>query len=179
MMHIFKPLCINIYMLKLLEDFFSRAHGRKLVATEMLKLGMRVGSDATIYFGNIEIPPAKIARALKVDRRVVIQTAKDIASDTKLLQIFFRLQPRAFIGDAAKELGCDALIIRAEAKKRNIVSSVTKVLSENNILIRQIVTDDPYIYPDPVLTIVIDGHLNPAVIKKLKELPFADSITVK
>jgi len=166
-------------MLKLLEDFFSRAHGRRLVATEMLKCGMRVGSNAAIYFGSIEVPPAKIARALNVDRRVVIQTAKDIAADARLLQIFYRLQPRAFIGDAAKELGCDALIIRAEAKKKNIVSSVARVLSENSILIRQIVTDDPYIYPDPVLTIVIDGHLNPKVIKKLKELPFADSITIK
>lgn len=166
-------------MLKLLEDFFSRAHGRKLVATEFLKLGMRVGAEGTIYFGSIEVPPAKIARALNVDRRVVIEAAKDIAADPKLLQIFYRLQPRAFLGDAAKELGCDALIIRAEAKKKNIVSSVTKVLSENNILIRQIVTDDPYIYPDPVLTIIIDGHLSPKVIKKLKELPFADSITMK
>ncbi|MBS3069004.1 hypothetical protein J4441_01430 [Candidatus Micrarchaeota archaeon] len=166
-------------MLKLLEDFFARAHGRKIVAAEMLRLGMRVDPNGRIYFGSIETPPAKIARALGIDRRVVIETAKDIAEDARLLQIFSRLQPRAFIADAAKSLGCDAIIIRAEAKKKDIVYSVTKVLSQERVLIRQIVTDDPYIYPDPVLTIIIDGHLRPQVIKKLRELSFADSITIK
>jgi len=166
-------------MLRLLEDFFARAYGRKLVAMEMLKLGMRVDKEGTIYFGNIEVPPAKIARALNLDRRVVIETAKDISKDPKLLQIFCRLQPRAFLADAARALGCDSVEIRADAKSKNIVSSVTKVLSENSILIRQIVTDDPYIFPDPVLTIIIDGRLSPIVIRKLRALPFADSIAIK
>lgn len=166
-------------MLKLLEDFFIRAHGRRIVAAEMLRLGMRVDATGRIYFGKIEAPPAKIARALGVDRRVVIETARDISKDSRLLQIFSRLQPRAFIADAAKSLGCDAIVIHAEAKKKNIVSAVASVLSANGMLIRQIVTDDPYIYPDPVLTIIVDGRLSPAVIRKLKELPFADSITIK
>ena len=121
----------------------------------------------------------RIARALNVDRRVVIETARAIASDEKLLHIFFKLEPRAFIGNAAKEFGFDSIEIRADAKKKGIVAAVTKLLAEEGVVIRQIVTDDPELYPDPVLTIVIDGRLNSKLIKELKELDFAEKVMLK
>ena len=157
-------------MLDLLEKFFENARGRKLVVTEFLRLGLKVDGQGKIYVGAIELAPAKIGRALGVDRRVVIDTANAIAGDEKLLQIFYRLEPRAFIGNAAKDLGLDSIEIRADPKKKGIVAEVTKVLAENNILIRQVISDDPELFPDPVLTIIIEGKLNTRVIKKLKEL---------
>lgn len=166
-------------MLKLLENFFEKARGRKLVAIEFLKHGIRIDSKAKIYFGKIEIAPAKIARTLGVDRRVVIETAKSISKNEKLLQIFHRLEPRAFIGKAAKEFGFDTIEIRANPKKKGIVAAVTKILAEEKILIRQIITDDPDLFPDPVLTIIIQGKLKPKAIKKLKELEFAESVLIK
>lgn len=166
-------------MLKLLEEFFENAPGRKKVATEFLRLGLKVDISGKIYVGNIELAPAKIARALGVDRRVVIGTARAIARDPKLLKIFYRLEPRAFVGNAAKELGFDTVEIRADPKKRGIVAAVAKVLADEGIVIRQIITDDPDLFPDPVLTIIIDGKLNARAIKKLKGLEFAESILVK
>ncbi|MDE1860494.1 MAG: amino acid-binding protein [Candidatus Micrarchaeota archaeon] len=166
-------------MIEILDDFFRNARGRKVVATEFLLLGLKVDGKGKVYAGRIEIPPAKIARALGVDRRVVIDTAKAIASDDKLLHIFYRLEPRAFMGNSAKELGFDTIEIRADPKRKGVVAAVTKVLSDESIVIRQIVSDDPDLFPDPVLTIIIDGKLNAEVIKKLKELKFANAITVK
>jgi predicted regulator of amino acid metabolism with ACT domain len=166
-------------MLKLLEKFFGNARGRRLVATEFLRLGLKVDSKGKIFVGRIEVAPAKIARALGVDRRVVIETAKAIGKDEKLLQIFFRLEPRAFIGNSARELGFDAVEIRADPKKKGIVAAVTKILAEEGVLIRQVITDDPDLFPDPVLTIIIGGRLSGRTIKRLKELDFAESITVK
>ena len=166
-------------MLELLENFFENARGRKLVAVEFLRLGLKIDGSGIIYVGNIELSPAKIARALKVDRRVVIDTAKAIANDDKLLQIFYRLESRAFMGNAAKELGFDCIEIRADAKKKAIVASVTKILADESILIRQIIGDDPELFPNPVLTIVIDGKLDGKIIEKLKKLKFAEAILIK
>lgn len=166
-------------MLKMLEKFFENARGRQLVVTEFLRLGLKVDRTGKIYVGKIELAPAKIGRTLNVDRRVVIETAKAIARDEKLLQIFYRLEPRAFIGNAAKDLGFDSIEIRTDPKKKGIVAAVTKILAENNIMIRQIITDDPELFPDPVLTIIIDKKLNSKTIKELKELDFAKSILIK
>lgn len=166
-------------MLKILENFFENARGRKLVAVEFLKLGLKVDGKGKIYAGGIELPPAKIGRALGIDRRVVIETAREISEDDHLLQIFYRLEPRAFIGNAAKELGFDVIEIRADPKKKGIVAAVTKALADSNIVIRQVISDDPDLYPDPVLTVIIDGKLNSRVIKKLKELDCAESIMIR
>ncbi len=166
-------------MNKLLNEFFGNARGRKTVATELLRLGLRVDGKGGIFAGSIELTPAKIARALKVDRRVVIETAKDIAEDDKLLQIFYKLEPRAFIGNSAKELGFDSIEIRADPRKKGVVAAVTKILAQEGIVIRQTISDDPDLFPDPVLSIIIDGKLNARVINKLKSLPFATSITIK
>ncbi len=166
-------------MLKLLESFFENARGRKLVAVEFLRLGLRVDGSGKIYVGMVEIQPAKIGRALGVDRRVVIETAKAIADDDELLPIFYRLEPRAFIGNAAKVLGFDTIEIHANPKKKGIVAGVTTVLADEGITIRQVISDDPDLFPEPVLTIIIDGKLEATVIKRLKELKFAESISVR
>ncbi len=170
---------INVHMLSILEKFFSNARGRRVVASEFLRLGLKVDIKGTIYAGKIELPPAKIARALGVDRRVVIETAKAIGKNEKLLHIFFRLEPRAFMGNAAREMGFDTIELRGDPKRRGIVAAVTKIISDDKIVIRQIISDDPELYPDPVLTIIIDGKLRPATIAKLKRLEFAQSITIK
>lgn len=166
-------------MLGVLEKFFENARGRRVVATEFLRLGLKVDTEGKIFVGSIEVPPAKIGRALGTDRRVVIETAKAIANNGKLLQIFSRLEPRAFIGNAARQLGFDTIEIRANPKKKGIVAAVTKILADEGIVIRQVITDDPDLFPNPVLTIVVDGKLSAIVIKKIKELKFAEGISIK
>ncbi|VVC00164.1 Uncharacterised protein [uncultured archaeon] len=166
-------------MLRILEEFFGHARGRKIVAIEFLRLGLKVDSAGKIYAGRIELPPAKIARALDVDRRVVIETAKEIGKNEKLLHVFYRLEPRAFMGNAARELGYDTIEIRADPKKKGIVASVAKILADDGISLRQAISDDPDLFPDPVLTIIIDGRLKKGTTEKLKQLSFAESITFK
>ena len=166
-------------MLKVLEDFFSRARGRRAVAVELLRLGLKVDARGKIYAGNIELAPAKIARAIGVDRRVVIETAKEIGKDEKLLHIFFRLEPRAFMGNAARELGFDTIEMRSNPHKKGVVAAVSSILAADGVSIRQVISDDPEIYPDPVLTIIADGKLKPKTIDKIKKLEFADSILIK
>jgi len=166
-------------MVDILGKPFDNARGRKLVATEFLRLGLKVDGKAKVYVGQIEVPPAKIGRALGVDRRVVIETARAIAADDRLLHIFYKLEPRAFMGNAARELGFDTIEIKADPKKSGIVAAVTKVLADEGVMIRQIISDDPDLFPNPVLTIIVNGKVSAKTIKLLKSLKFATEISIK
>jgi hypothetical protein len=166
-------------MHKSLEKFFAGQRARRQVAEAMLRYGLRVDNDGRIYCNHIEIAPAKMARAIGVDRRVVIQTAKEIAEDDFLFEIFNALQPRSMISSAAKALGYDVIEIRADASEPGIVAEVTAILAKEKIGIRQIIADDADLFPEPVLTIVIDGKLQGKVIEKIRKMKHAREILLK
>lgn len=160
------------------EHFSGRSAGRKVVEL-MLKHGFSVDEKATIYSGPVEIAPAKFARAIGVDRRVVIDTAKEIASNQALLVVFSKLQPRAFGGLCSKTLGFDCIQIEADANATGIVAEVTAVLYQDKIKIRQIIADDPELFPNPKLNIIINGRLPAKTFSRLRTLSFAHKITIQ
>ncbi len=164
-------LCTKIYiMYPILEDAFLRYPMRKKVAEIMLMQGLRVDKKGRIYSGNIEMSPVKIARALDVDRRVVLETAAMIADVPELFGIFESLAPTSFIRGVARHLGFEVLEIEAEPHAVGIVSAVSKAIADAKISIRQIVSDDPDIYPNPKLTIVVEKRLPGSAIAQLRGL---------
>lgn len=166
-------------MKKILEMFPENARVRRLIVTEFLRLGLKVDGAGRILIGTIEIPPAKIGRALGVDRRAVIETAKSIVNDDKLLPIFYNMESRAFVCNVAKELNFDTIEIRADPNKIGIVATISKILADEKVVIRQIISDDPDLFPDPILTIIIDGKINAKIIERLKKSDVATSILIK
>jgi predicted regulator of amino acid metabolism with ACT domain len=166
-------------MYPILEDAFLRYPMRKKVAELLLKYGLKVDKNAVIYCGEIELSPAKIARAVGVDRRVVIETAQLIAEVKELHSIFDGLIPKAFIGGVARNLGFEVLEIESEPHAVGIVSSVTKIISDAKISIRQAVTDDPDIYPTPRLTIILEKKLPASALVKLRELKLIKKISIE
>ncbi len=157
-------------MYPILESAFVRYPMRKNVADLFLRRGLRVEKSGGIFCGEIEISPVKIARALDVDRRVVIETAQMISEIPDLYNIFSELQPTSFIKNVAGHLGFEVLEIEAEPHAVGIISSVTKIISDSNIVIRQLVSDDPDIYPNPKLTIILEKRLPGTALAKLREL---------
>jgi len=166
-------------MHKELEKFFEGQRARRIVAEAMLRYGLRVGTQGKIYCHKIEIAPAKMARALGVDRRVVIETANEIADNDFLFEIFHSLEPRSNIARAAKAMNCDVIEIHANPRRAGIVSAITSILSKNKITIRQIIADDADMYPNPVLTIMVDGKLSGNVIEKIRRLKHAEQIILR
>ena len=157
-------------MYAILESAFVRYPMRKKVADLFLRRGLRLEKNRKIFCGEIEISPVKIARALDVDRRVVIETADLICSVPELFEIFAGLQPTSSIKGVAKHLGFEVLEIEAESHAVGIVASVTKIIADSRISIRQIVSDDPDIYPNPKLTLVLEKRLPGTALAKLREL---------
>lgn len=165
-------------MWKSIEKHFARRSAGRLVVEAFLRYGMAVHNDGSIYCGPFEMAPAKIGRALGVDRRVVIATAAQIAAHEDLISIFARLQPRAYVGDVASKLGFDCIEISADAHASGIVSDVTRILSEYKVTIRQIIADDPDLFPEPKLSIVIDGRMSLKALQALRRLPSAEKIAI-
>ncbi|NYZ74228.1 regulator, partial [Candidatus Micrarchaeota archaeon] len=155
-------------MYPILEDAFLRYPMRKKVAEILLKYGLRVDKNGRIFSGNIEISPVKVARAVAVDRRVVLETAHMIAEVPELFGIFESLAPTAFIRGVARHLGFEVIEIEAEPHAVGIVSAVTSIIAEAKISIRQIVSDDPDIYPNPKLTIVLEKQLPGQALVKIR-----------
>jgi predicted regulator of amino acid metabolism with ACT domain len=143
-----------------------------------MRLGVRVDSKGKLYTDTIELAPAKIARALGVDRRVVIETARDLAADSELFQIFSVLAPTANVSRAARVLGHDVIEIDADPNTMGLVGKVTSILARHKVVIRQIIADDPDLYPEPKMHIVIDGKLPPGALSDLRSLR-VESISFK
>ena len=157
-------------MFPILEDAFLRYPMRRKVAELLLRHGLRVDKESRVFCGEIEISPVKIARALDADRRVVIETAEMIANVPELFAIFNGLVPKAFIKGVAKNLGFEVLEIEAEPHAVGIASAVTAIIAEAGVSIRQIVTDDPDIYPNPTMTIILEKRLPGKALIKIREL---------
>ncbi|MBU0532829.1 regulator [Candidatus Micrarchaeota archaeon] len=165
-------------MFPILEDAFIRFPMRKKVASLLLKQGLRVDKNGNIYSGNVEMAPSKIAKALQVDRRVVVETGQMIADVPELFSIFHSLAPTTSIRGVARSLGFEVLEIEAEPHAVGIISAVTTIISEAHISIRQIVSDDPDIYPDPKLVIIMEKRLPAKALVKIRELKFIKKLSI-
>lgn len=157
-------------MLHYVEERFAGQRAKLKVVSTLLRLGIRVDGSGSLYCDLIELAPAKVARALGVDRRVVIQTAKDIATDPELLPVFSDLAPIANVAKAAKFFGHDVIEINADPRTVGLVSKVSGILARQKVGIRQIIADDPDLYPEPKMSVVVDGKLPQKAISELRKL---------
>lgn len=166
-------------MYPILDSAFSCFPMRKKVAETFLRYGLSVAEDGTVYCGKIEMSPAKIARALEIDRRVILETARMISAIPELQGIFGHLEPTAFIANAAGHLGFEVIVIEAEPHAIGIIGKAAKIISDAKITIRQIVADDPDIYPSPKLTIVLEKRLPANALSKLRGLKEINRLSIE
>ncbi len=166
-------------MYPILEDAFIRYPMRRKVAELLLRQGMHVDRNGGVFCGSIEASPVKIARALGVDRRVVLETAQMIRDVPELFAIFGGLEPTASIRGVARSLGFEVLEIEAEPHAKGIISSVTKIITDAKISVRQLVCDDPDIYPDPKLTVILEKPLPASALVKLRELKNVKKLSIE
>ncbi|MFA5929934.1 MAG: hypothetical protein WC861_03565 [Candidatus Micrarchaeia archaeon] len=157
-------------MLQYLEERFAGQRAKLRVVSTMLRIGVRVDEKGNLYCDQIGLAPAKIGRALGVDRRVVIETAREIAADPKLFEIFSSLFPISNVSRAAKHFGHDVIEIDADPNTVGLTAKVASVLARHKVGIRQIITDDPDLYPEPKMMVVVQGRLPRKAVEELRSL---------
>ena len=154
-----------------IQKLFSKNPKKLKVARTILELGLCIGEDKKIYCGPIEIPYSKMKHALGVDRRVVIDTAQKILENEQLRKIFTKIKPAGLsFQEIAKqpEFGFGVVEILAEPKKVGIIAQVSAIIAQEGVSIRQILADDPELFPEPKLTIITAAPITNITEKFLK-----------
>ncbi len=166
----------NVQYIANLDKVFSRYPARKKVALCMIEHGFRINEQGKILSGDIEISPVKLARFLKIDRRVVGDTVEFILS-SNLKKLFTKIKPMARLDDVSKELGLGVIRIHVKnAKKTGIVYKTTEILAKFNVPIYQLIAEAVELEQEPTLTIVLDSDIPANVINQLRNLEFVKKV---
>ncbi len=160
------------------ERYFEKFPVRKEIAALFLKYGLCIKEDNRIYCNDIEIPYTSIAKVLDVDRRVVKETVKTILKNEELSTVFTNLQSVAFYEGVAKRMHFGVVEIRADSSTVGIVAKISSMVAKEQISIRQIVADDPTLYPEPKLTIITEKKVPGELLDDFLEVEGVQQVSI-
>jgi len=166
-------------MWKQILSRFSREEGKLRVLRLMLDLGIRVDTNGRLAVGNVQVGDLAVARAAGTDRRVVRSTVNRILGDPQLRPFFANLRPGAVsTRDVAKRLGHSVIEITADARRAGIISRVTSILAQAGAVILQAEAQDPELFPEPKLTLVVKGKIPTGTLQKIASLKLVKTLTL-
>jgi len=158
-----------------LEDYPERLS----VAKVLIENGLSV-RDEKIFCNDIEIPPIRIARVARVDRRTVAETVKAIETSGELREIFAGIRSSGHsLKGIAKHLNLGVVeITPVNAKIPGILAKSATILAERGISIRQAIVDDPELSPEPKLTLIAETKIPGELIPKLLKVKGVEKVSV-
>lgn len=166
-------------MWAVIEEKFKNHPAQEKVIRLLLERGFQVNEQGRVVSGNIEIAHTQIAQEIGVDRRVVDATCETLLEDTILKQIFRNVRTIPFLKNVAPYLDLGVIIITPDdAIRKGLLGNVATAVSEHGVIIRQAVSDDPYIAEKPVLTIITEGKVDGDLVNTLTKIKGVNSVTV-
>ncbi len=158
---------------------FEKHPAQQKVIKLLFERGFQVNGDGKVTSGSIEIPHTQLAKEAGVDRRVVDATTETILSDELLKNIFQNVTSIPFLRDVAPALGLGVIIITPDdAANVGILFSVSQVISNHNISIRQAVSEDPYFNSKAMLTIITDSKVPGDIVSEILQLPGVKGVSI-
>ncbi|WP_134668670.1 amino acid-binding protein [Halorussus marinus] len=159
---------------------FEGSPSQQAVIRLLLERGFSVSDEGRVVSGSIEIPNTQIAREIDVDRRVVDSTTDAILEDEQLRRIFQNISSIPSLMDLAPVLDLTVLTVEVtDADESGIVGTVTGLLADHDISIRQTISEDPEFTDDPRLYLVTDADIPGDVLNELKNLGFVRKIELE
>lgn len=166
-------------MWSVIQEKFRNHPAQEKVIRLLLERGFQINAQGRVVSGNIEIAHTQIAKEIGVDRRVVDATSDAILKDTTLKQIFNNVRTIPFLRDVAQYLGLGVIIITPDdAARKGLLGAVATEVAEHGNIIRQAVSDDPYLTENPKLTIIVEGRVSGGLVKALTVIKGVKSVTV-
>lgn len=152
---------------------------RLSVAKVLIENGLSVKSGK-IFCNDIEIPPIRIGRMAKVDRRTVAETLRAIDRNSELRKIFAGMRSAGHsLKEIAKHLGLGVVEITPDnARTPGILAKSATLLAEKNISIRQAIVDDPELSPEPKLTLIAETKIPGELIPKFLKIKGVEKVSV-
>ncbi|HJJ47763.1 MAG TPA: regulator of amino acid metabolism, contains ACT domain protein [Methanocorpusculum sp.] len=159
-------------------NLFADYPAQQQVVRFLLENGLGINEFGKVHANGIEITAAALARAIKVDRRVIDATILHIAEIDELRHIFTNLRVTPDITGVAMDLGLSVLTIYPKnAGDKNIVASALSVLTRYDLPLRQIFVTDPYFVERPRLVLIVEGTLPSEALTEIRRLPAVESIS--
>jgi predicted regulator of amino acid metabolism with ACT domain len=166
-------------MWTIIQEKFKNHPAQEKVIRMLLERGFQVNEQGRVVSGTIEIPHTQIANEIAVDRRVVDSTCETIITDETLMQIFRNVRTIPFLREVAPLLGLGVIIIAPDnAARKGLLGAVATAVAEHGIIIRQAVSDDPYLTEEPKLTIITEGKVSGELVNTLTGIKGVKSVTV-
>jgi predicted regulator of amino acid metabolism with ACT domain len=156
---------------------FSDSPSQQRVIRLLLERGFSVNDEGRVVSGGIEIPNTGIAREVDVDRRVVDATTDAILADGTLRPIFQNISAIPSLMDLAPVLDLTVLTVAVrDAEEAGIVATVTGLVADHDISIRQVISEDPEFTDEPRLYLITDTELPGDLITDIRDLTFVRRI---
>lgn len=166
-------------MWSIIQEKFRNHPAQEKVVRLLLERGFQINAEGRVVSGSIEIPHTQIAQEIGVDRRVVDATCETISKDAHLMAIFRNIRTMPLLRDVAPLLGLGVIIITPDdAARKGLLGSVATAVAEHGIIIRQAVSDDPYLTENPRLTIITEGKVSGELVNALTRIEGVKSVTV-
>jgi len=152
---------------------------RLLVARVLVENGLNI-KNAKVYCNDIEIPIVKVARVANVDRRTVVETLRMIRKNDELRLIFTHMRSAGIsLREIARPLNLGVVEITPEDPKIvGILANAASIIAEEGISIRQALTDDPELSPEPKLTLIADRKIPGSIIPKFLKVKGVAKVSV-
>jgi predicted regulator of amino acid metabolism with ACT domain len=162
-----------------IKTHFSNHPERLKVARTLIENGLNT-KNGKIYLNQIEIPPIRIARAARVDRRTVNETLNAINKDQKLQLIFAEIRSAGHsLKEIARHLNLGVIELTVtNAKTPGIISSTATLLNNANLSIRQAIVDDPELSPEPKLTIIVERKIPGELVSEILKISGVVKISI-
>ncbi len=147
---------------------YLEGHSERLeVARVLVENGLSV-KNGRVYLNEIEIPPVRVARVAKVDRRTVKETLSAIEANHELRLLFEGLRSAGHsLKEIAKHLNLGVVeITPVDARTPGILANSAMILAKNGLSIRQAIVDDQELSPEPKLTLIVEKKIPGELIPK-------------
>lgn len=164
-------------MFEEIMEKFADSPSQQQVIRLLLERGFSVNDDGRVVSGGIEIPNTGIAREIGVDRRVVDATTDAILADDELRPIFQNISAVPSLMDLAPVLDLTVCTVTVrDAEESGIVARVTTAIADDDVSIRQVMTEDPEFTDEPRLYVITDDPISGELINEIRTLPFVERI---
>ncbi|MHA1578752.1 MAG: amino acid-binding protein [Candidatus Freyarchaeota archaeon] len=160
-------------------EYFDDHPERLAVARVLVENGLNI-KNRRVYCNNIEIPIIRIAKAAGVDRRTVVETIKMINKNEELRTIFTLMRSAGLsLKEIARPLNLGVLEITADDPRSvGILANAAMILAKEGISIRQALTDDPELSPEPRLTLIAERKIPGELIPKFLEIKGVSKVSI-
>ena len=155
---------------KIIDKKFEKFPTQRKIIYTLLTYGLKIKGNK-IYCGPIELSDSKLARAIDVDRKVILSTINALKKDQILKDFFSHLMPTYNLKESASMLGWGVLeIIPDDPSTPGIIAEVAAILAKEKISIRQAIGQDYGITKEPRLFIITEKPIKPELIQKIKRI---------